>query len=94
MPCPDGVNIPSCFEIYNTGHMFEEPKERTQFVYAVQNGGVRGNKTYASQCVECGECMEHCPQHIEIPERLKDVAEYCEVDGIVETVKTMLTENT
>jgi predicted aldo/keto reductase-like oxidoreductase len=93
MPCPAGVNIPSCFEIYNTGHMFEEPQERTQFVYAVQNGGVRGNKTYASQCVECGECMEHCPQHIEIPERLKEVAEYCEVDGIVETVKTMLTEN-
>jgi len=91
MPCPAGVNIPSCFEIYNTGHMFEEPQERTQFVYAVQNGGVRGNKTYASQCVECGQCMEHCPQHIEIPDRLKEVAEYCEADGLVETAKTLLT---
>lgn len=93
MPCPAGVNIPSCFEIFNTGRMFEEPQERTQFVYAVMNGGVRGNKTYASQCIECGECMEHCPQHIEIPDRLKEVAEYCEADGIVESTQNILTGN-
>lgn len=93
MPCPAGVNIPSCFEIYNTGQMFEETQQRTQFVYAVQNGGVRGNKTYASQCVECGQCMDHCPQHIEIPERLKEVAKYCEADGIVETTQSILTGN-
>jgi hypothetical protein len=93
MPCPSGVNIPSCFEVYNTGRMFEEPQARTQFVYAVQNGGVRGNNTYASQCVECGECLEHCPQHIEIPERLKEVAAYCEADGVVETAKSALSGN-
>lgn len=93
MPCPAGVNIPSCFEVYNTGHMFEEPRERTQFVYAVQNGGVRGNASYASQCVECGECMEHCPQHIEIPGRLKEVAAYCEAESIVDTAKSALTGN-
>jgi predicted aldo/keto reductase-like oxidoreductase len=93
MPCPAGVNIPSCFEIFNTGRMFEEPQQRTQFVYAVMNGGVRGNKTYASQCVECGECMEHCPQHIEIPDRLKEVAEYCEAEGIVESTQRILSGN-
>lgn len=89
MPCPAGVNIPSCFEIYNTANMFKQDLARTQFVYAVMNGGVRGNKTYASQCVECGECLEHCPQHIEIPERLKEVAAYCEADGVVESAKNM-----
>jgi hypothetical protein len=86
MPCPAGVNIPSCFEVYNTAKMFEETRQRTQFVYAVRNGGVRGNKSFASLCVECGECMEHCPQHIEIPERLKEVAAFCEADGMVDTV--------
>jgi predicted aldo/keto reductase-like oxidoreductase len=30
--------------------------------------------------------MEHCPQHIEIPERLKVVAAFCEADGMVDTV--------
>lgn len=91
MPCPAGVNIPSCFEVYNTARMFGESHERTRFVYAVMNGGVRGNKTYASQCVECGECMEHCPQHIEIPEKLKEVAAYCEADGVVEATKDFMT---
>ncbi|MFV0436665.1 MAG: aldo/keto reductase [Desulfopila sp.] len=93
MPCPAGVNIPGCFEVYNTGKMFEEPQQRTQFSYAVRNGGVRGNQTYASQCVECGECMEHCPQHIEIPDRLKEVVAYCEADGVVESVKAALSGN-
>ena len=93
MPCPAGVNIPSCFDIYNTARMFAEPKERTQFVYAVMNGGVRGNKTYASQCIECGECLEHCPQHIEIPDRLKEVAAYCESDEVVAQAQSALTGN-
>jgi len=91
MPCPAGVNIPSCFEIYNTGLMFKEPRQRTQFVYAVQNGGVRGNKAYASQCTGCEQCLNHCPQHIAIPKRLKVVATYCEEDGMVETVQSALT---
>lgn len=86
MPCPAGVNIPSCFEVYNTAKMFGETQQRAQFIYALRNGGVRGNKTYASLCVECGECMEHCPQHIEIPERLKEVAAFCEADGMVDVV--------
>ena len=91
MPCPAGVNIPSCFEIFNTGKMFEEPQQRSRFVYAVMNGGARGNKTYASQCVDCGKCLDHCPQHIEIPARLKEVAAYCEAEGMVETVQSALT---
>ncbi len=27
----------------------------------------------ASNCAECGECEEHCPQHINIPDELKKV---------------------
>jgi predicted aldo/keto reductase-like oxidoreductase len=27
----------------------------------------------ASSCAECGECEEHCPQQIRIPEELKKV---------------------
>jgi hypothetical protein len=90
MPCPAGVNIPGCFEYYNSGKMFEEPQAMTQFRYAVFNGFVSGKQTQASLCVECGECLERCPQHIDIPERLKDVADYCETEGIGEIVKQFM----
>ncbi|WP_321494927.1 aldo/keto reductase [uncultured Desulfobacter sp.] len=90
MPCPAGVNIPSCFDIFNTAKMFGQTRQQAQFTYAVRNGGVRGNKTYASLCVECWECMNHCPQRIKIPERLKEVAEYCEADGMVDIVRGAL----
>lgn len=90
MPCPAGVDIASCFAIYNTAHMFNEPRERTQYVYAMMNGGVRGNATSASRCIECGQCLEHCPQRIAIPERLKEVAAYCEGEGVVEKIRDQL----
>lgn len=74
-PCPSDVMIPICFELYNTMHMFENP-EMAKFGYAIRmsgdlSGGVKG---YASQCVQCGECLEKCPQNIEIPDILANVA--------------------
>ena len=33
---------------------------------------------FASQCTECGQCMEKCPQGLKIPELLKAVAEELE----------------
>ena len=38
-----------------------------------------GKSRYASQCVECGECLDKCPQQIPIPEFLAQVA--AEMEG-------------
>nr|WP_320013777.1 hypothetical protein [uncultured Desulfobacter sp.] len=62
----------------------------TQFKHTVFNGFVSGKQTQASLCVECGECLEHCPLHIEIPERLREVVYYCETEGIGEIVNQFM----
>ena len=74
MPCPAGVNIPSCFDWYNSRHAFRDKRARVMYLF--QNGGVVSDRsTLASRCVECGECLEKCPQHLPIPDLLKDVQE-------------------
>jgi predicted aldo/keto reductase-like oxidoreductase len=72
MPCPQGVDIPDCFDIYNSKYVFGD--ERTQLVYNIRHGGISGSPSYASLCNECGTCEELCPQQLEIPELLKEVA--------------------
>jgi uncharacterized protein len=80
MPCPSGVLIPGCFEVYNKMHMFGD-EEMVKFSYAMRMSGMLADDEpkYASQCVECGECLEKCPQQIPIPDFLKDVA--AEMEG-------------
>jgi predicted aldo/keto reductase-like oxidoreductase len=78
MPCPSGVHIPGCFEVYNKMHMFGKVEE-AKFLYAIRMSGILGETlSYASQCVQCGECLEKCPQDIEIPDFLEMVAEELE----------------
>ncbi len=68
MPCPSGVDIPACFELYNNVSMFGE-KFQAKLGYAWNMGG-----SYASQCKDCGKCEKACPQHLPIPRLLKDVS--------------------
>jgi predicted aldo/keto reductase-like oxidoreductase len=73
MPCPAGVNIPACFEHYNSYHMFDN-KQYRKMLYLIQNGGFLGKKPeLASLCTQCGKCVNACPQHLPIPELLQDV---------------------
>ena len=69
MPCPRGVDIPGNFYYYNLKYM--EKSSRTRFEFA-QNMGLRKQPGFASQCVGCGKCEQHCPQHIDIREKLKE----------------------
>ena len=93
MPCPSNVRIPGCFEIYNNMHTFNTGEMAT-FQYAVLlSGDLTGRPGYASQCVECGECLEKCPQNIEIPEVLAQVAAEMETDDMADKVKMVLKPN-
>ena len=68
-PCPKGVNIPGNFYYYNL--MYIEKKSSARFEYA-QNIGLRAEPGFASLCVGCGKCEQHCPQHLPIREKLKE----------------------
>ena len=69
MPCPKGVDIPAIFACYN--NMFSDGKTEARFEFA-RLVGVRKEPAFASQCIECGACEKHCPQHIEIRKKLKE----------------------
>ena len=73
MPCPEGVDIPSCFEMYNNLHMFGAD-DMLMLMYAARLGGILGGPktSFASQCIQCGKCLDACPQHIAIPDMLED----------------------
>jgi predicted aldo/keto reductase-like oxidoreductase len=74
MPCPNGVNIPRNFEIYNSGVMYDKI-EAAQKGY--NNWFVEDQR--AHNCIECLECEEKCPQSIPIAEWLPKVHEMLSV---------------
>jgi hypothetical protein len=71
MPCPNGVNIPQNFTLYNDSFLFKGAEMNkffyTQFLTPEQR---------ASGCFDCLICVEKCPQKIDIPNALKVVDEY------------------
>lgn len=69
MPCPHGVDIPGTFACYNK--MYSEKKSDGRFEYA-RSIAIREKPGFVTQCVECGLCERHCPQHIEIRAKLKE----------------------
>ena len=69
MPCPKGVDIPGIFRCYNA--MFTESKSLGRFQFA-QTVGLTKQPAFATQCVQCGKCEQHCPQNIPIRQKLKE----------------------
>ena len=72
MPCPNGVEIPRIFKIYNEAIMYGDP--RTGRLRYRGPGGLKEEQC-ADQCTECEECLEACPQEIPIPEWLQKAHE-------------------
>ena len=69
MPCPKGVDIPGIFHYYNLSSIEKKSTTRREFA---RNMGLRKDSCMASQCIKCGKCEKHCPQHIAIREKLQE----------------------
>ena len=69
--CPQSICIPEYFNVYNMLHMLGDAyKGNSQMYYNLH----AKNHGRANECIECGQCETHCPQGIDIVERLKQVA--------------------
>lgn len=69
MPCETGVNIPANFSMYNDLFVFKTATEVSAIFYNM----LLPPEQKASNCTECGECEEKCPQQIKIKDGLKTV---------------------
>jgi predicted aldo/keto reductase-like oxidoreductase len=69
MPCPNGVDIPRNFEIYNNGVMYNI-LDRSRWTY---NRNDFPKEKRASACVSCRTCEEKCPQKIKISEWMQRI---------------------
>lgn len=70
--CPNGIPIPKFFELYNLekrlpSHQFS-PQQVYYRTYALKTAE-------ASDCDACGDCVEKCPQHLDIPGYMEDIVE-------------------
>ena len=71
--CSEEIDIARLFDLYNK-HKMLKIDEWTQFGNAYLNYSKLEGVGIASDCIECELCIEECPQSINIPDVLKDVA--------------------
>ncbi|MCY3019043.1 MAG: aldo/keto reductase [Planctomycetota bacterium] len=69
VPCPNGVNIPRVFEIYNESAFYADMGV-PRYTYARLAEAERANK-----CAKCGTCEERCPQKIHTMDALAQAHE-------------------
>lgn len=75
MPCPKGVDIPGTFSSYNRRYYDGKFWSVVEYIKCT---ALRKNSTAASNCIGCGKCETHCPQHIAIREELKNASKELE----------------
>lgn len=79
MPCPRGVDIAKCFEVYDSAKLFNTGNIQSKVMYAAGLGVMNDGKPgFASKCTKCGKCENHCPQELPIMDLLDDVSKEME----------------
>ena len=75
VPCPEGVDIPRIFSIYNHYRI-------VNYRIPFDNGySTLNEREKASGCTQCGQCVEKCPQHLAIPDYMREINEFAKASG-------------
>ena len=91
LPCPRGVNIPDCFNVYNEKYLFNKkafgvlPHAMVNYYMVV--GGITNKQASAGLCNHCGRCKRLCPQSLDIPNELDRVKSEFELLGFNYQIK-------
>ncbi|MCL2057898.1 MAG: aldo/keto reductase [Oscillospiraceae bacterium] len=89
MPCPYGVDIPTCFYWYNNYSMKKTLLSNIRYILSTE-GAINNRPSKASLCNACGTCERKCPQGIEIRENLRAAAKMLEKNWLRLPVKMIL----
>lgn len=73
--CPQHIAIPEYFSLLNTIKQFGPSQAMNCGAYFENLTETHGKP---SDCIECGQCESHCPQHISIIKELKEVGKMFE----------------
>lgn len=74
MDCPAGVEIPKNLAVYsNYKRNVKEKHPLTDMLFGMEYGFLK-SEGQASLCTACGECIEKCPQNINIPVWMQKIA--------------------
>ncbi len=68
MPCPEGIDVPRFFEIYNDALMYDDVE--TARVLCDQE------QIHPGDCTECGICERRCTKRLHMIEWLKEGSDY------------------
>jgi predicted aldo/keto reductase-like oxidoreductase len=83
MPCPNGVDIPGNFKVFNTTSdelSIPDPENkdkdyRQKRKLFLKRYNELGKDKIAGACIDCNACLPKCPQRIRIPDQLHMISD-------------------
>jgi predicted aldo/keto reductase-like oxidoreductase len=69
-PCPENVAIARVLALYNLARVYGLEEAAGKLYAEIGRTGFFARVNNAAACNECGECVEKCPQKLDIPEEL------------------------
>ena len=65
---PNGVDIPRVFEFYNDAIVYNSATDQRKMY---NNAIMFKEENRADRCIQCDQCLEKCPQKLQIPDLLE-----------------------
>ena len=72
--CPEKIPIPRYFALYNVD--IKELKTKAWTSQSTYYSNLTSEYTGPDDCLKCGRCETHCPQHLPIRDNLQKVSEH------------------